>query len=86
MVAAVQRRADFAPGEAIVVYVESQAIHRNVQAYRVIDAAVGVVERGTWRVSEAVAQQPWLPDGPIPLNVEWRHPDYSWGAITPELA
>ena len=36
-----------------------------------IDAALGVVERGTWNVHDAVSQQPWLPDGPIPLNVTW---------------
>jgi hypothetical protein len=75
MIAAVQRRAGFEPGELVVVFVESQPIHRTTQAYRVIDAALGVVERGTWQVRDAVAQQPWLPDGPIPLAVEWRHPD-----------
>ncbi|MGW5642442.1 DUF3556 domain-containing protein [Saccharopolyspora sp. NPDC003752] len=36
-----------------------------------IDAALGVIERGTWKVSDAVAAQPWLPDGPIPLDVTW---------------
>lgn len=72
LVAAVQARAGFAPGELVVAYVESQPIHRGVQEYRVIDAALGVVERGTWRVRDAVAQQPWLPDGPIPLQVTWR--------------
>jgi hypothetical protein len=37
----------------------------------VIDAALGVIERGTWQVADAVDAQPWLPDGPIPLRVEW---------------
>ena len=48
---------------------------RNVE-YRVIDAALGVVERGTWVVAEAVEEQPWLPNGPIATTVTWRHPDY----------
>jgi hypothetical protein len=30
-----------------------------------------VVERGTWKVADAVAEQPWLPNGPIPLHVSW---------------
>ncbi|MFE9442344.1 DUF3556 domain-containing protein [Streptomyces sp. NPDC006602] len=71
LVNAVQSRVGFAPGEWIVVWVESQAIHRKVQHYQVIDAALGVVERGTWKVADAVKEQPWLPNGPIPLDVTW---------------
>jgi len=37
----------------------------------VIDAALGVIERGTWQVADAVAEQPWLPNGPIPVQVTW---------------
>ena len=36
-----------------------------------IDAALGVIERGTWKVADAVAEQPWLPNGPIPVQVTW---------------
>ncbi len=36
-----------------------------------IDAALGVIERGTWKVTDAVAEQPWLPNGPIPTEVTW---------------
>jgi uncharacterized membrane protein YkgB len=71
MVAAVQSEAGFAPGELIVVWVESQAWGSKVQHYKVIDAAFGVVERGTWKVADAVSAQPWLPDGPIPTEVTW---------------
>ena len=39
-----------------------------IQQYKVIDAALGVIERGTWKVADAVAEQPWLPNGPIPLQ------------------
>jgi hypothetical protein len=80
LIAAVQRQAAFEPGELIVVWVESQPVHRNYQAYKVIDAALGVIERGTWRVADAVNEQPWLPNGPIPLRVTWsRDAD---GAVT----
>ncbi|SFO64405.1 DUF3556 domain-containing protein [Amycolatopsis rubida] len=68
---AVQKRVGFAPGEWIVVWVESQAIHSKVQHYQVIDAALGVIERGHWTVADAVDEQPWLPNGPIPLTVTW---------------
>ena len=58
------------------MWVESQPIHKPTQEYFVMDAALGIVERGTWRVADAVAEQPWLPDGPIPLEVTWRHAAY----------
>ena len=71
LITAVQAQASFEPGELIVVWVESQPVHRDDQAYKVIDAALGVIERGTWKVADAVAEQPWLPNGPIPLQVTW---------------
>lgn len=72
LVRAVQRRCGFAPGELIVVWVESQPIHKKTQQYQVIDAALGVIEKGSWDVRDAVREQPWLPNGPIPLTVSWR--------------
>ncbi|WP_433634884.1 DUF3556 domain-containing protein [Nocardia sp. CA-120079] len=75
LVNAVQARVGFNPGEWIVVWVESQPIHRETQQYLVIDAALGVIERGTWRVRDAVEALPWLPDGPIPLQVISRRED-----------
>jgi uncharacterized membrane protein YkgB len=71
LIAAVQREAAFEPGELIVVWVESQGWGSEVQHYKVIDAALGVIERGTWKVADAVAEQPWLPNGPIPTQVTW---------------
>src|SRR5580693_5513828 len=71
MIAAVQDEAQFAPGEPGVGWVEPQAIGSKVQHSKVIDAALGVTERGTWKVTDAVAEQPWLPNGPIPLQVTW---------------
>jgi uncharacterized membrane protein YkgB len=80
LIQAVQDEARFEPGELIVVWVESQSIRRRVQEYKVIDAALGVIERGTWNVEDAVQEQPWLPNGPIPLNVTWTRPASATGA------
>ncbi|TSD93669.1 DUF3556 domain-containing protein [Skermania sp. ID1734] len=68
---AVQDEAQFAPGECIIAWVESEALGSGIQRYKVIDAALGVIETGTWRVADAVNEQPWLPNGPIPLNTTW---------------
>ncbi|MGO1628245.1 MAG: DUF3556 domain-containing protein [Microbacterium sp.] len=77
LIAELQRRCQFEPGEFVVAWVESQPIHKSTQDYMVIDAAVGIVERGTWNVADCVKEQPWLPNGPIPLNVTWRDPHYT---------
>jgi hypothetical protein len=74
MIRAVQREAGFEPGECVVAWVESEAFGSGVQHYQLIDAAIGVVERGTWKVADAVKEQPWLPNGPIPTEVSWSLP------------
>ncbi len=74
LINAIQRRIGFEPGEFVVVWVESQPIHKKTQEYFVMDAALGIVERGSWLVADCVKEQPWLPNGPIPRNVSWRHP------------
>jgi uncharacterized membrane protein YkgB len=71
LIAAVQKEAGFEPGEVVIAWVESQGWGSKVQHYKLIDAALGVIERGTWKVSDAVAEQPWLPNGPIPTQVTW---------------
>ncbi|MGV9793902.1 DUF3556 domain-containing protein [Gordonia sp. NPDC003422] len=71
MIAALQRRCNFAPGEFTIAWIESQPIHRGTQRFKVIDAALGVIETGTYRVRDAVGEQPWLPNGPIPFEVDW---------------
>jgi Transmembrane protein of unknown function (DUF3556) len=76
LIEAVQRRCRFEPGECIVVYAESEPLGGGRQQYWVMDAAVGIVERGSWAVEDAVAEQPWLPNGPIPLKVKWRKSGY----------
>jgi Transmembrane protein of unknown function (DUF3556) len=76
MIEAVQKRCGFAPGELIVVSAESEALGSGRQSYLVVDAAVGVVERGSWAVKDAVKEQPWLPNGPIPTTVSYRKHGY----------
>lgn len=72
----IQRRCAFSPGEFLVVWIESQPVHTHYLQYQVIDAAIGVVERGRYRVDDAVAEQPWLPNGPIRVDVQWRDAGY----------
>jgi len=76
MIAALQERCNFKPGEFIVVWVESEVFTTNVQYYYVVDAALGIVERGSWKVTDCVAEQPWLPNGPVDVNVTWRMDGY----------
>lgn len=79
LVAAVQKRLQLQPGDLVMVYCESQPTpwwHRTPQEYRVIDAALGLVERGTWDVRDCVSRQPWLPEGPVPLQVAWTAPGF----------
>jgi uncharacterized membrane protein YkgB len=71
LIRAVQREAEFEPGECVIAWVESEALGSGVQHYQLIDAALGVIARGTWKVADAVAEQPWLPNGPIPIAVTW---------------
>jgi len=65
---AVQQRCGFAPGEVIVVYIESQPIHIPRQQYRVVDLALGELERGYVEVADMLSSQPWLDHGPIPVH------------------
>lgn len=76
LIEAIQRRCTFAPGEFIVVWAESEPTWRGRQEYWVMDAAVGIVERGSWSVAEAVEELPWLPNGPIATSVDWRMDGY----------
>jgi hypothetical protein len=62
LLAAVQERCQFAPGQLRVITLESQAFWRPRQPYRILDAATGELERGWVEVSEMVSRQPWLGD------------------------
>lgn len=76
LIEAIQKRCQFEPGEFVVVWIESEPIGRNRQDYWVMDAAVGIVERGSYRVSDVIDEQPWLPNGAVPVTVEWRMEGY----------
>lgn len=69
LIASVQKRCNFEPGELIVIMIESQPIHRGDIAYRIVDAATGRrLESGLIRVSDFVDRQPW-DETPLPVQV-----------------
>jgi len=72
LIAALQRRCRFEPGEVRVVLLDAQPIHRQTQRYRLVDAATGEFERGWVEVADMVVRQPW--DDDVPVHVE-RHTD-----------
>jgi hypothetical protein len=67
LLAAVQERCRFEPGEVRIVVLESQAAHVQRQRYRIFDAADGLVEEGWVNVADMVDRQPWLDDRPFPV-------------------
>lgn len=67
LIAAMQQRCKFAPGEVRVVLLDAQPIHRQTQQYRLVDAATGEFERGYVRVADMVTRQPW--DDEVPVEV-----------------
>lgn len=70
LIAAMQRRCHFEPGEVRVVLLDAQPIHRQTQRYRLVDAATGEFERGHVDVADMVASQPWEDD--LPVHVDTR--------------
>ncbi|GFG74975.1 hypothetical protein MBOT_23400 [Mycobacterium botniense] len=65
LIAAMQERCHFEPGEVRVVLLDAQPIHRQTQEYRLVDAATGEFERGYVRVADMVTRQPWEDDLPV---------------------
>jgi Transmembrane protein of unknown function (DUF3556) len=68
LLAAVQERCRFEPGELRVVVLESQPAHVQRQRYRIHDAATGLVEEGWVNVADMVERQPWLDERPFPVE------------------
>jgi Transmembrane protein of unknown function (DUF3556) len=69
LLAAVQERCGFGPGELRVVTLESQPAHVQRQRYRIWDAAEGLVEEGWVDVRDMACRQPWLVgDEPFPVH------------------
>ena len=69
LMAALQKRCGFEPGEVRVLILDAQPIHKQQQEYRLVDAATGEFERGIVRVSDMVTRQPW--DDRVPVTVTW---------------
>ncbi|MDX1879973.1 DUF3556 domain-containing protein [Mycolicibacterium sp. 141076] len=65
LVAALQERCHFEPGEVRIVMLDAQPIHRQTQQYRLVDAATGEFERGHVKVRDMVTRQPWADDVPV---------------------
>lgn len=66
-----QELCQWEPGEVLITWTESQPINKDYLRYMVIDPAVGVLERGRFNVAQTVAEQPWLPNRPVPRTVDW---------------
>jgi len=69
LLAAIQERCRFGPGELRVVVLESQPAHLRRQRYRIFDAATGLVEEGWVSVADMVERQPWLDQRPFPVEI-----------------
>ena len=67
LITAMQTRCQFEPGEVRVVLLDGQPIHRQRQAYRLVDAATGEFETGYVNVSDMVDRQPW--EDTLPVHV-----------------
>jgi hypothetical protein len=68
LIAALQRRCQFEPGEVRVVLLDAQPIHIQTQRYRLVDAATGQFESGFVKVADMVVRQPW--DDDVPVHVD----------------
>jgi hypothetical protein len=67
LITAMQTRCHFEPGEVRVVLLDGQPIHRQRQAYRLVDAATGEFETGYVQVADMVDRQPW--EDTLPVHV-----------------
>lgn len=65
LLAALQERCQFEPGEVRVVMLESQPLGKPWQEYRLVDAATGEFERGRVLVRDMLIGQPWDTDIPV---------------------
>jgi Transmembrane protein of unknown function (DUF3556) len=59
LLAAIQAQCGFAPGELRCIFVESQPLGRATMAYRIHDAATGLLDAGTLDVRAMRQRQPW---------------------------
>ena len=68
LIAAMQERCHFEPGEVRIVLLDAQPIHKQTQQYRLVDAATGEFESGFVKVADMVTRQPW--DDDLPVHVD----------------
>jgi Transmembrane protein of unknown function (DUF3556) len=68
LIAAMQKRCHFEPGEVRVVLIDAQPIQTQTQRYRLVDAATGEFESGYINVADAVTRQPWADDVPVHVD------------------
>ncbi len=68
LMAALQERCGFAPGDVRALMMDGQPIHRQKMQYRLVDAAIGEIERGHFEVRELVKRQPWEADVPVHVH------------------
>ncbi len=76
LIEALQERCQYEPGDVVIAWTESQPAFTKKVQYRVIDAALGTIEKGWYHNDDAYNEQPWLPNGPIPHTVTWTLPGY----------
>ncbi|MEB3068508.1 DUF3556 domain-containing protein [[Mycobacterium] vasticus] len=73
LLAAVQRRCDFADGDLRVITLEGQPIHRREQAYQIFDAKTGLIEAGYVAIADMLSRQPWpQPGDELPVRITKR--------------
>jgi hypothetical protein len=68
---AVQKRCGFAPGELVLVHMESQPLFGKGMKYRIVDAALGRLEAGSVALKPMLERQPW-DAAPVPVTVTSR--------------
>ncbi|MBM3667309.1 MAG: DUF3556 domain-containing protein [Actinobacteria bacterium] len=84
LIAAVQERCGFAPGDVRVITLESQPAHVQRQRYRIYDAATWLIEEGYVDVAEMVNRGPWLEESwEFPVEVTERPAGGAAGASAP---
>ena len=68
LIDALQRRCHFEPEDLRVLVLDGQPIHRQRQQYRIVDAATGEIERGSFAVADLGDRQPWDLDVPVTVD------------------
>jgi len=59
LLASIQKRCNYKPGELRCIFVEPQALFKNTMEWRIVDAADGEINRGKTLIKEMLKKQPW---------------------------